>query len=87
VLGCCSGSTASCAANDAGLRTHGLICFAPRDDRVDPALYYQVGGERERSRCACSRPAGAFIGIHRAGPDRVQQGRGEKPHHRRAHLW
>jgi len=67
VLGLLLGLDRELRGNDAGLRTHGLICFAAAAMTVSIlALYYQVGGERSDP-LRVFEAAGAFIGIIGAG--------------------
>ena len=67
VLGLLLGLDREVRGRAAGLRTHGLICFAAAAMTVSIiALYHQLGGERDRP-AARVRGGGAFIGIIGAG--------------------
>ena len=67
VIGLLLGLDRELRGNAAGLRTHGLICFAAAAMTVSIlALYYQVGGERADP-LRVFEAAGAFIGIIGAG--------------------
>ena len=66
VLGLLLGLDRELRGNAAGLRTHGLICFAAAAMTVSIlALYYQLGGTGDPLRLF--EAAGAFIGIIGAG--------------------
>src|SRR5687768_11761964 len=66
VLGLLLGLDRELRGNDAGLRTHGLICFAAAAMTVSIiALDNQLGGEGDPLRLF--EAAGAFIGIIGAG--------------------
>jgi putative Mg2+ transporter-C (MgtC) family protein len=67
VLGLLLGLDRELRGHAAGLRTHGLICFAAAAMTVSVlALYYQLGGERTDP-LRLFEATGAFIGIIGAG--------------------
>lgn len=67
VLGLLLGLDRELRGHDAGLRTHGLICFAASAMTVSIlALYMQLGGER-MDPLRIFEATGAFIGIIGAG--------------------
>ena len=85
VLGLLLGLDRELRGNAAGLRTHGLICFAAAAMTVSIlALYYQLGGESDPLRLF--EAAGAFIGMIGAGLIVFSKGR-VKNLTTAAHLW